>query len=123
MSRKLFRRFVLFALLAAVLSAGLPAFAPAARASSGSVEDGENDYVRNELNLKLFNAADIDALASQYKLEKVEQFGRRPIFLLRLTAQSPAGLDSKALAARILAENTTKVEMAEPNYTSGSPEG
>src|ERR1044072_2723964 len=117
MSRKFLRRFVLFALLAAVLLARLPA-APVVRASSGS---GEDDYIRNEGNLKLFNASDIQAIAQQYGLQLVEQVGQRAIFLLR-TPSSPQ-LVAQGLAAKILAENPTRVQFAEPNYTSGSPEG
>ena len=116
MSRKLLRPFGLLAVLAALLLGGLPA-PHSARASRDSVDNGEEAYVANEINLKLFNAADLPAVAQQYGLQLVERFGSRPIYLLRTPS------DSKALAARILAENPTRVEYAEANYTAGSPEG
>ncbi|HEX8561101.1 MAG TPA: S8 family serine peptidase [Pyrinomonadaceae bacterium] len=119
MSLKFSRPFALLALLAALLLAGLPP-APSARASS---DDGQDGYVADELNVKLLPAGDIAQIQKQYGLERVRQFGARPIYLLRLTAESPAGLDSRALAARILAQNPTAVEFAEANYTAGAPEG
>src|SRR3712207_8862195 len=52
------------------------------------------------------------SIAQQYGLTLVEQFGQRPIFLMRTPS------DSKALAAKILAENGARVQYAEANYTS-----
>jgi subtilisin family serine protease len=94
MSRKFWRPLGLFVLLATLLLAGLPA-SHVSRASSDSVDNGEEAYIPNEVNLKLFNAAD----------------------LLRTPS------DSKLLAARILAENPTRVQFAEANFTAGAPEG
>ena len=116
MSRKFWRPLGLFVLLATLLLAGLPA-SHVSRASSDSVDNGEEAYIPNEVNLKLFNAADLNSIAQQYGLQLVEQFGNRPIYLLRTPS------DSKLLAARILAENPTRVQFAEANFTAGAPEG
>ncbi|MET0622471.1 MAG: hypothetical protein ABW250_05785, partial [Pyrinomonadaceae bacterium] len=105
MSRNFFRPLGVFALLATLLLAGLPG-SRVSRASSDSVENGEESYIPNEINVKLLPAAgtDISFLTSPpYGLALIEQFGNRPIYSLRLTANSPAGLDSKALAAKVLA--------------------
>ena len=117
MSRNFFRPFGLLALLAALLIAGLSAPPPLARASSDSHQDGEDSYVSNEINVKLLPAGDISAVAQKYGLQLVEQFGSRPIYLLRTPS------DSKTLAAKILAENPTLVQYAEANWTAGAPEG
>ncbi|MDT7777936.1 MAG: thermitase [Acidobacteriota bacterium] len=116
MSRKFLRPFGLLALFATLLFTGLPA-SPVALASSGSVDNGEDSYIANEINVELLPGADINSIAQQYGLQLVEQFGTRPIYLLHTPT------DSNALAAKILAENPTRVKFAEPNYNSGSPEG
>ncbi|MDT7687687.1 MAG: thermitase [Acidobacteriota bacterium] len=117
MSRKFLLPFVLLALVAAMLFTGLPA-SPIARASSGSVDDGETAYIHDQLNIELFNETDLAAVAQQYGLQLVEQFGKRAIYLMRVTD----GTDSAAKATTVAAD-TARVKFAEPNYTSGSPEG
>ena len=114
MSRKFLRPFGLLALVAALLSAGTPALVTA-RADGGSGEDG---YVTNEINVKLLRASDLQAVAQQFKLELIEQFGSRPIYRMRVTD----GTDSKVKAAAVAAD-TSRVEYAEANYTAGAPEG
>jgi thermitase len=112
------RKLTLLALLAALLLAGLPP-QPAARASSDDSHDnGEESYIRDEVNIKLFNAADLQAVSQQYKLQLVEQFGSRPIYRMRVTD----GTDSQAKAAA-LAADPARVQYAEANWTAGSPEG
>src|SRR5215218_5778118 len=111
MSRKSLRPFGLLALLATLLLSGLPGSSPA-RASSDSFENGEEAYIPNEINLKLLPGADLPSLAQQYGLQLVEQFGSRPIYLLRTPS------DSKLLAAKIRAENPTRVAFAEANFTA-----
>ena len=79
MSRKLFRRLCLLAAVAALLGAGLRA-PHVARASSGpSVNDGADAYIPDEVNVKLFRAADLQAVEQQFGLQLIEQFGSRPI--------------------------------------------
>jgi hypothetical protein len=117
MSCKFLRPFGLLALVVTLLFTGLLPASPVAFAAKGSVDNGEDAYIADEINLELFNETDLTSIAQQYGLQLVEQFGKRPIFLLHTPT------DSKALAARIAAENPARVKFAEENFTSGSPEG
>src|SRR5919198_6097161 len=77
-SRKFFRRLCLLAAVAALLCAGLRAPQAPARASSGpSVNDGTDAYIPDEVNVKLFRAADLQAIEQQFGLQLIEQFGSR----------------------------------------------
>jgi thermitase len=114
MSRNFSRALGLLALVAALLFAGTPALVNA-RADGGSGEDG---YVTNEINVKLLRASDLQAVAQQFKLELIEQFGARPIYRMRVTD----GTDAKVKATAVAAD-TSRVEYAEANYTAGAPEG
>jgi subtilisin family serine protease len=117
MSRKFLRPFVLLALVAALLFGGVPGAVPA-RASSGSVNNGEDAYIADEVNIELLRASDLQAVSDQYHLQLVEQFGARPIYRMRVTD----GTDSKVKAAAV-ALDTARVQNAEPNWTAGAPEG
>src|SRR5215213_10230926 len=114
MCRKLLRPLTLALCLALLAGLLLPAPTPA-RASSN---DGEEGYVRDEVNVKLFNASDLAAVSQQFKLQLVEQFGSRPIYRMRVAD----GTDSRA-KADALALDTAGVEFAEANYMAGAPEG
>src|SRR5215210_8461739 len=100
MSRNFLRPFGPLALVAALLCAG--AFAPPATHASGdSHNNGEESYVRDEVNIKLLNASDLQAVAQQYKLQLVEQFGSRPIYRMRVTDGTDSQVKAAALAADV----------------------
>ena len=109
-------RVISSALVAALLFTGTPALVGVRADGGGS--SGEDGYVTNEINLKLLRASDLQAVAQQFKLELVEQFGSRPIYRMRVAD----GTDSKVKAAAVAAD-TSRVEYAEANYTAGAPEG
>src|SRR5215212_10967297 len=68
-------------LCALLFTASLLALPGAARA------DGGRDYVPDEIVVKLFNAADLAAVAADFGLDPAprSQFGSRPIYVLRIT--------------------------------------
>src|SRR5919202_1711772 len=114
MSRKFLRTLGPVALAAALLFTWAPALRTA-RADGGSGEDG---YVTNEVNVKLLRASDLQAVADQFRLQLIEQFGSRPIYRMRVLD----GTDAKVKATAVAAD-TSRVEYAEANYTAGAPEG
>ncbi len=76
-----------------------------------------NAAVANEVVLQLNVGADIDALAAGNQMTKLEQFGRRPIWRLRVAPG--ANVDTVVAALR----NDTRVRFAEPNAQNETPEG
>lgn len=84
----------------------------------------EEKYVPGEIVIKLFNSADLTAVANQYRLAlpPLDQFGSRPIYRLRITD----GSDPAAKAEQIKpfgGSGDARVEFAEPNYLAQTPEG
>ncbi len=92
--------------------------APLAQAQSA------NEYVAGEIVIKLFNSADLPAVAGQYNLSlpPLDQFGTRPIYRLRMSD----GVDPQVKAEQIKPSGgggDARVEFAEPNYLAQTPEG
>src|SRR2546423_1161155 len=120
MPRKFFRRLCLLAVVAALLVAGLARAPQVSRAASGSGSssgsDGADSYVPNEVNIKLFHATDLQAVAQQFGLQLIEQFGSRPIYRMHF----PEVKDAKVKAAEVAAD--ARVQFAEANFNSGAPE-
>jgi len=76
-----------------------------------------NAAVAGEIVVQLNTGADVTALAGANQLSLVEQFGRRPIWRLRVAAG--ASVDAALVALRA----DTRVRFAEPNFESETPEG
>ena len=119
MYRTFSRNLILLGLALVVLCGGLPGGSapPRAAAASSRAEDG---FTPGEVNVRLKQASDLAGVAAQFNLDPrpVEQFGSRPIFRLRiLDGASP---QAKADA---LMDDSARVEVAEPNYNAGPPEG
>lgn len=114
------RAFVLLRmnLLLPALLCSLLIAAPLAQAQ------GQEEYVSGEIVIKLFNSADLTAVANQYRLAlpPLDQFGSRPIYRLRITD----GSDPAAKAEQMKPSGgggDARVEFAEPNYLAQTPEG
>jgi len=83
-----------------------------------------DEYVADEIVIKLFDSADLPAVAGQYNLSlpPLDQFGTRPIYRLRISD----GVDPQVKAEQIKPSNgggDARVEFAEPNYLAQTPEG
>lgn len=81
-------------------------------------------YVPGEIVIKLFNSADLAAVAGRYRLAlpPIDQFGSRPIYRLRITD----GVDPVIKAEQMKPSGgggDARVEFAEPNYLAQTPEG
>lgn len=72
--------------------------------------------VPDEVAIKLLNAQDLPAVLAQYGLTRSDQFGSRPIYLLR----TAPGADVDALVERLQAD--PRVQHAQPNLLFESPE-
>jgi thermitase len=102
---------------ALALAAALAAACGGGGSSSSPETDAEATApaVPGELALKLHHSADLASVLSRYGLTPIEQFGRRPIFLVRAAAG-----DLETQAAQLRAD--PRVEYAEPNYLQHAPE-
>ncbi|HEY0407399.1 MAG TPA: S8 family serine peptidase [Pyrinomonadaceae bacterium] len=81
---------------------------------------GGNDYVRDEVVVKLANAADLPAITAQYGLASapLDQFGTRPIYRLKITDRQPV----EQKVTRLKADPQLRIVYAEPNYLANAPE-
>lgn len=81
-------------------------------------QGGDDDYVPNEVVLKLQTGYDIAAVATDNGLNPtpLDQFGSRPIYRMAITDGTPP----PDKAAQLLSDS--RVLVAEPNYTSEIPE-
>ncbi len=77
---------------------------------------GEDPALPGEVLVKLRTTAALDPLLGKYQLGIIDQFGKRPIYRLKL----PAEANLKDTIAALLAE--TDVLLAEPNVVYSSPE-
>lgn len=79
---------------------------------------GPDDYLPNEVLVKLAQVADLSALAAEYGLDPapLDQFGSRAIFRLRILDGSPPSDKAAALAV------DPRVLYAEPNAVAQAPE-
>src|SRR3970040_2157733 len=102
-------RLVLVLALGAALFGATPARA----------DDDDDKFVPGEVVVKLFQAADLRDVARDYNLDQdpIDQFGPRPIYLLRIRDGVAPELRAAALAADV------RVVYAEPNFTGQPPEG
>jgi thermitase len=88
-------------------------------------DSGLDGFAPDEVVVKLFSAADLQAVALAHGLDPqpLDQFGARPIFRLRILD----GVDPKAKAAELQppggSGGDSRVEYAEPNYFAQTPEG
>ncbi|MGQ9893140.1 MAG: S8 family serine peptidase [Roseiflexus sp.] len=83
-----------------------------------------DEYVARAIVIKLFNDADLPAVAGQYNLSlpPLDRFGTRPIYRLRISD----GVDPQVKAEQIKPSEgggDARVEFAEPNYLTQTPEG
>src|SRR4051794_28763347 len=104
--RLLFGRLLLPVLL---MFFSLLASAPKALAASG-----DEDFVPNEVVVKLGHATDLAGVAAQFGLDSrpLSQFGSRPIYRLKIT--DGTAVDKKV--SQLLADPQLRVVYAEPNY-------
>jgi subtilisin family serine protease len=79
----------------------------------------QDGYTPNEVVVKLVQAADLTAVATDYNLDPLplDQFGTRPIFRLRILDGVDPTDHAQALAA------DPRVIYAEPNFLGQAPEG
>ncbi len=98
-------------LLALVAMLGLSATSTAAETAEA--------VVPSEVVIKLYNAADLSAVAAANGLDPValDQFGSRAIYRLRIVDNTSPSEKSQALA------QDGRVQYAEPNYLGYTPEG
>jgi subtilisin family serine protease len=105
------RLLVLAALVSAVFC--FTGHAPASLA-------GDNDFVPDEVVVKLKSASDLAGVAAQFGLSStpLDQFGSRPIYRLKIMD----GLDAQQKASQLLKDPQSRVSYAEPNYLFSPPE-
>ncbi len=91
----------------------LPQSSPGHAASS-------NEFMANEVVVKLASTADLQGVASTYGLDPtpISQFGSRPIYRLRITD----GVAVSQKVTQLLADPQLRVVYAEPNYIVKAPE-
>lgn len=82
--------------------------------------DNDEEYVPNEVVIKLKSPAFIRIIAKKYNLSPapLEQFGSRPIYRMRITD----GTDALERVAELQADPFNRVEFAEPNFQTEAPE-
>jgi len=105
------QRWLRLSIVLAAIMLPLSLFAPSVAQAQ---EDG---FVPNEVVARLYNAADAPAIATQYGLTLIDQFGSRPIYRFGFT--DPASPEDKAI--QLL--NDGRVQYAEPNFVGQTPEG
>lgn len=81
-------------------------------------------YLPDEIVVKLFNAADLRAVARANGLDPVplDRFGSRPIFRLRILDGTDPRVKANALRPANGSGGDRRVEYAEPNYLAEAPE-
>src|SRR5688572_26602256 len=110
------RRLLTFLALL-LLAVGL--LADVKKKSVASATDGGEEFVADEVVVRLASAADLPALAAQYRLDPtpLDRFGTRPIFRLRIT-------DNASVEDRVDAlDNDSRVLFVEPNFIAKPPVG
>lgn len=82
--------------------------------------DADEEYVPNEVVIKLRSPLYLRIIAKKYKLSPapLEQFGSRPIYRMKILD----GTDALQRAAQLQADNFNRVEFAEPNFQVEAPE-
>jgi subtilisin family serine protease len=93
--------------------------APATFAATSGVADTGNDYLSNELLIRLNLASDLPAVAAQFGLDPtpIDQLAGRPLYRLRILAGR--GLPTDVATAMAL---DPRVAYAEPNFVGKAPE-
>jgi thermitase len=83
--------------------------------------DADDEFVPNEVVVKLVSTTMLPQIAQIYDLDPVplDQFGARPIYRLRVLDDTSPG----AKAEELLDDPQGRVVYAEPNYTAQAPEG
>ncbi len=115
MRRKFIRTFSLLCIAAMLLAGWGAPSVPIVKAA----EDSEK-FIPGEVVVKLVNASVLPAIAAQYGLAPtpLEEFGKRPIYRLKINDGTPAPTKAAALAA----DTQLRVVYAEANYESDAPE-
>jgi subtilisin family serine protease len=92
---------------------------PTVKAQGG--ESAGEEFVPGEVVVQLGSAIDLSDVARQYKLDPVplDQFGRRPIYRLRIADNAPVAVRVSELQA----DSQSRVIYAEPNYLVKPPKG
>ncbi len=82
--------------------------------------DADEEYVPNEVVIKLRSPLYLRLIAKRFKLSPapLEQFGSRPIYRLRIMD----GTDVLQRVAELQADSLNRVEFAEPNFQIEAPE-
>jgi hypothetical protein len=77
------------------------------------------DYMPDEVVVKLYHPADLASIASDYLLDPtpLDQFGSRPIYRMQIVDGGSPPVRAAAL------ETDSRVIYAEPNFLGGAPEG
>ncbi len=86
--------------------------------------DPNGPFATGEVVVKLFNAADLPAVARAYALDPLpqDQFGTRPIYRLRILDGSSPQFKAAQLRPAGGVGGDGRVEYAEPNYLAQDPE-
>lgn len=81
--------------------------------------DVDDEYLPGEVLVQLKDTADLSGVASTYGLtaQPISQFGRRPIYRMRINGQT----DPEAKADQL--KSDPRVVLAEPNFIAQTPEG
>jgi thermitase len=111
MNRLLLRLVILLTLITMLLSLIAPVTLAGAQ--------GAQDFLPNEVLVKLLRTSDVASLAADYELDPtpLDQFGSRAIFRMRILD----GASPPVLAAELTAD--ARVVYAEPNFIGRAPEG
>ncbi len=87
---------------------------------SGIAIFGQNNYVQNEIVIKLKRIQDLRLVAKKYNLhpQPLERFGSRPIYRMQILNNN----EPLQLAEQMLDDPKQRILYAEPNYILGFPE-
>lgn len=82
-------------------------------------------YAPDEVVVKLFNAGDVQSVARDngLALDPIDQFGTRPIFLMRILGGVDPLVKAEQLRPAGGSGGDPRVEYAEPNFLAQTPEG
>ncbi len=81
-------------------------------------EDGADGYVSEQVVVKLTSTAYVAKVARDYQLLPISQFGKRPIYLMRILD----GATPPERAEQLVNDRKGRVQYAEPNYIGQAPE-
>ncbi len=85
---------------------------------AGAQEGGAEGYVPGQVVVKLTSTTYLTKVARDYKLLPISQFGRRPIYLMKIMD----GEIPPERAEQLVNDRKGRVQYAEPNYIGQAPE-